>query len=152
MRRDLVMMGTIAAVVGVGLAAGLTAALGVRSSGTPAPLRTAASPAQGTPAVSVRVDRPPAQVARKRDKPRRRKPRRVATPAPAPSPPPVVAQAAPEPAPAPAPVEPQPTQQVSTPAPQPAPPPPKPLSRPKPTNSGGGGGGGSPGVSFDDSG
>jgi hypothetical protein len=150
MRRDLVMMATVAAVVGVGLAAGLTAALGVRSAGPPAPLRTAAAPAKSGPAqvFSARIDRGrPVQAARK---PQRRKPPPVQRPAPAPSPPPVVAQAPPV-SPQPAPAQPQPTQQVASPAPAPAPPPPKPLSRPKPTSSGGGGGG-SPGVSFDDSG
>jgi hypothetical protein len=152
MRRDLVMMATIAAVVGVGLAAGLTAALGVRSSGPPAPLRSVAQPPGNTAAtpVAARADRKPAHAARKRvDKPpRRRHERLVRRPAPAPSPAPVVAQAAPvstPPAPAPAPVQSQPSQPVSAPAPRPAPPPPKPLSRPK---SGGGGAG----VSFDDSG
>jgi hypothetical protein len=141
MRRDLVLMGTFAAIAGIGLAAALTAALGVRSSGPPAPLKAAAV---APPATATVAETPVASKAKvvheKRHRSHRRNLRKAAPAAPSRTP--VVAQA---PVRIQAPVREQP-QTVSAPAP--APRPAQPLSRPK-TN---GSGGGTPGVSFDDSG
>jgi hypothetical protein len=155
MRRDLVLMGTFAAIAGIGLAAALTAALGVRSSGPPAPLKVASVP-PATTAAKTTVVAPKHTVAhkaaphRKRHTQRRHRAHRRRAPrvAPAPAPTRVVAQA-----PAPtqvqqAPVQRQ-TQPVSRPVtpvskPAPAPRPSRPVSTPKPKHT--------PGVAFDDSG
>jgi hypothetical protein len=149
MRRDLVLMGTFAAIAGVGLAAVLTAALGVRSSGPPAPLKVVSVPPATTAAKTTIVARKPKVVqkrAHKRHKPKQHRVHRrhVRKVAPAPAPTQVVAQA-PAPTPVQAPVQRQ-TQPVSRPAP--APRPSRPVSTPKPKPSGGG----SSGVAFDDSG
>jgi hypothetical protein len=139
MRRDRIMECTIATVAGIGLAAGLTASLGVRSAGPPTPLKTEASTVAGKPVIA------PAEVPRKHAVRKRtarkhhRRARRAHAPAPPPSPPRVVAQAPSVVTPSPAPARPIRIQPVSAPAPKPAP---KPApSRPKPS-----------GVSFDDSG
>src|SRR5215217_460379 len=92
MRRELVTMGAIAAVAGIGLAALLTAALGTRSSGPPAPLKTtsikpAVAPAK-TKTTRAAIATKPAHA-----KPRHeRRPRHVRRP-PTPSPAPVIAEA-----------------------------------------------------------
>jgi hypothetical protein len=148
MRKDLVLMGTIAAIAGIGLAAVLTASLGVRSSGPPAPLRSAAPAKAAEPPLIAASEAPktaPRKHVRKRVK---RRIRHVRPTAPAPQP--AIAQTAPVTRPAPAPVRPQRTQPVSAPAPAPAPvskPAPAPVKQPSsPKRTG------SPGVSFDDSG
>lgn len=146
MRRDRIMECTIATVAGIGLAAGLTASLGVRSSGPPEPLRAEASAAAEKPVIAS-SEVPRARTVRKRAaRPHRR---RAHAPAPAPPPPsraPVVAQTAPVVRPTPAPARPIRIQPVSAPAPRPAPKPApaRPPSSPKPT--------GPKGISFDDSG
>lgn len=147
-RRDLVLMGTFAAIAGIGLAAALTAALGVRSSGPPAPLKAAAAPAVTATIAEAPVASKTKIVHRRAHKPRHRRHRRHIRQA-APAPPPQVVAQAPVRTRVQAPVQ-QP-QPVSAPAPAPAPRP-QPLSRPKPKPTGGGSGGGTPGVSFDDSG
>jgi hypothetical protein len=149
MRRDLVLMGTFAAIVGIGLAAAMTAALGVRSSGPPAPLKVATvAPATTAVKAPIAVAKPKVahkvvhkQAHKRRHRVHRRHVRKVA---PAPAPTRVVAQA-PAPTRVQAPVQRQ-TAPVSTPAP--APRPARPVSSPKPKHSGGG----KPGVAFDDSG
>jgi hypothetical protein len=141
MRRDRIMECTIATVVGIGLAAGLTASLGVRSAGAPTPLEAEVSTPAKKPVIS------PSEVPRKhtvRKRAARTHHRRARAHAPAP--PPVVANAPPAATPRPARPRPIRIQPVSAPAPAPAPKPapPKLPSRPKPS--------GSKGISFDDSG
>jgi hypothetical protein len=158
MRRDLALIGTIAAIAGVFVAAGLTASLGVRSSGPPAPLRSAAGAPGARPVQTpvIAASEVPNQRIQKRVKSHRR-PVLAAAPV---APQPVVADTT-TPAQGSAHVTPEHTQQTPPPAPAPAPKPapapaPAPVkapakapSKPKPTNSGGSR---SPGVSFDDSG
>jgi hypothetical protein len=156
MRRDRVMECTIAAIAGVGLAAVLIAALGVRSAGESTPLRsqqvaTAADPAT-LPAAETSEAAKKARAARKHAQRkrhagghhRRRAPIKTA-PAPRPR---LVAETAPVTTESQPPSTPIRTQSV-TPAPAPKPAPVRTPSPPKRTGSGGGGGGG---VSFDDSG
>jgi hypothetical protein len=147
MRRDRIMECTIATIAGIGLAAGLTASLGVRSSGPPTPLKAEKSAAK--PVIAA-AEVPRKQAARKRParKHHRRHHRRAQAHAPAPpsSPPRIVAQAPSVVTPSPARARPIRIQPVSAPAPKPVPKPaPKPApakpSPPKPS-----------GVSFDDSG
>jgi FtsZ-interacting cell division protein ZipA len=141
MRRDLLVMSTIAAVAGIGLAALLTASFGSHSAGSPAALK---------PVVKNVADAPtPRSAAKTRRLHRRHAHRRHANPSPriappAPAPATTVAEA---------PYQSttqsqqaiQDSQPVYTPPPQPAPVV-KQLSRPtRPKNSGGGG-------TFDDSG
>jgi hypothetical protein len=144
MRRDLIVMGSIAAIAGIALAALLTASFGARSSGPPATLRPTPAAA---PAVSARTEAAqPAAVRRHPLRTRHRQRHRREHPAvkPAHSAPSLtVAQhpATPQSQPV---IQSEPTQTVSSPAPAPAPV--KPLSRPAPKRS-------SPsGASFDDSG
>jgi hypothetical protein len=146
-RRDRVMECTIAAIAGIGIAAILTASLGVRSSGNSTPhkpeVATATSPSTVADVRPSKAARPASKhPVRKRHVRRHHRRTHVVT-APAA---PVVAQAAPVETRAPIHAAPIRTQSVAPPpAPAPAPQPaPKAPSRPKP--SGGGG------VSFDDSG
>ena len=148
MRRDRVMECTIAAIAGIGLAAVLTASLGVRSSGDPTPLRSEVATAAKPVVMPAEETSKPAKAARKHAA-RKRHVRRhhrlrvqVRTAA-APAPSPVVAQTAPVTTETQAPSTPIRTQAV-TPTPAPKPAPVKTPSRPKPSVGGG--------VSFDDSG
>jgi len=151
-RRDRVMECTIAAIAGIGIAAILTASLGIRSSGESTPLKSeAATVANQSTIADVRPGKAkqaaPRHPVRKRHvrSHHRRRTHVVTAPA-APARAPVVAQAAPvvthtpvrsTPTPY---VAPRPAP-VSKPAPAPKPAPAKAPSRPKPS-----------GVSFDDSG
>jgi hypothetical protein len=140
-RRDVIAMGSIAAIAGIALAALLTLAFGARSSGPPADLKLPGAPAAGTaePHSTAAIRR---KAERKRHKPRRHA---AAAPAPQAAPPPRVADT-----PTPATTEPRTTTQTQTVAsPAPAPQPVRPLSRPKPSKPAGGS---QDGVSFDDSG
>jgi hypothetical protein len=151
-RRDRVMECTIAAIAGIGIAAILTASLGVRSSKDSTPLKSeAATAAKQSTVADVRPSKAarPADPARKRQVHRHHRRRTHVISAPAPPPAPVVAEAAPVKSHAPAHSAPIRTVSVAprpapAPAPAPKPAPTKPPSRPK--SSGGGG------VSFDDSG
>jgi hypothetical protein len=143
MRRDRIIEFTIVTIAGIGLAAILTAALGVRSSGPPTPLRAEVSTAAQHPVIAA-AEVPRKQRVVKRAV-RRHHRRHVHVSAPAPAPPaPVVAQAPPVPTPSPASPSPVRVEPVSAPAPAPAPKPPPPKPRPKRT--------GAKGISFDDSG
>ena len=156
MRRDLIVMGTIAAVVGLALALLLTASFGARSSGPPAALKRA----DGTPSAAVAevaAKHEAATLARRRAERRklRRQHRRARARRAASRPAvPVVAQSRPATTTQSesgfSPQESRQTQTVTSPSPSPSPKP-QPVQRqshPKPAGSGGGG----PGGSFDDSG
>jgi hypothetical protein len=141
MRRDLIVMGSIAAIAGIALAALLTASFGARSSGLPATLRPAPAAA---PAVSVRTDAAkPAALRRHPSRKLHRHRHRRKHPAGKPALSVAVAQrpATPQSRPV---IQSEPRQTVASPAPTPEPV--RPLSRPTPKRS-------SPvGTSFDDSG
>jgi hypothetical protein len=146
MRRDLVVMGGLAAIAGIALAAMLTASFGARSSGPPALLKPAA---EALPAKAA--DPPKAAVSRKprpHSRPRHRQaqhapvlPAQGTTSLADAQQPPTIKPAVQQPRPAT-----QPKQQVTTPAP--APQPVRPLSRPARPKKGGSGSG----ATFDDSG
>jgi hypothetical protein len=143
MRRDVVAMGSIAAIAGIALAALLTVAFGARSSGPPAALKPTSVPA----AVAAETHAPAKVLRRQADRPRRRVNRRhiPAAAASAQSTGPSRAAATP-----PATAQTQTTTQPQTvAAPAPTPAPVRPLSRPKPSKPAGGSPGGG---SFDDSG
>jgi outer membrane biosynthesis protein TonB len=134
MRRDLITMGAIAAVVGIGLAALLTASFGASSSGPPAALRPAEAAPEKAPApVAKKVEHKPRTAAHRRRKAHRPKP----SPRPAPAPSTVAT-------PTPLPEQTQTTETVATPAPVAAPV--KQLSRPAPKRKA------PEGATFDDSG
>jgi outer membrane biosynthesis protein TonB len=145
MRRDRILEFTIVTIAGIGLAAILTAALGVRSSGPPTPLRAEVSTAAQHPVIAAAEVPRKQRVVKRAVRRHHRRHVHVSTPAPAPpAPAPVVAQAPPVPAPSPAPAPPVRVEPVSAPAPAPAPKPPPPKPRPKRT--------GAKGISFDHSG
>ena len=146
-RYELVWMGSIAAVAGIGLAALLTASFGARSSGAPAALRPS-PPATAAATGPALVERAPVRahvarihVVRKRHRHARHpvvsahRARPIAAPAPAKSPVPTRTTA-----------DFRPTQTVDSATPAPAPKPVKRVSQPAPKHSA------PTGFSFDDSG